>query len=389
MATPEKDQFVTDLQSVLPADMRDNARFHFCSPAGTDALDAAVKLCKHATGRRSVLAFHGGYHGHGHGTLAMMGNLDAKSSIAGLMSDVHFLPYPYTFRNPFGMDSEEGERAVLRYIETVLNDVESGIPKPACMVVEAIQGEGGVGSLSDFALQELRRLTLKYDVPLVLDEVQAGFCRSGDFFAFQKSGIAPDVVCMSKAVGGSQPLAVLAYNKRLDKWGPGAHTGTFRGSQLSFVCGSGACARARPALTPALAPALTPSPRPGAASINYMKEVKLWEHATARGAQLRKHLADLASRSKSIVDIRGRGMMLGVELAKPDTQDHTGRPQPFGDLAQQVQMECVKRGMILERGGRGGAVMRILAPLVITEKEVDTCAGIFADALLAAEKKLL
>jgi len=363
MATPEKDTFVTKLFGVLPEELASNGRIHFCSPAGTDALDAAVKLCKTATGRRTVLSFHGGYHGHGHGTLAMMGNLGAKTPITGLMSDVHFLPYPYHYRNPFGLKGEAGEEAVLNYIETVLDDVESGITTPACVVMEAIQGEGGVNAASVRAMRRIRELTAERGIPLVVDEVQAGFCRSGDFFAFNQSGIVPDVVCMSKAVGGSQPLAVVAYKKELDTWGPGAHTGTFRGSQISLVCGS--------------------------ASIDYMNEVRLWEHAAARGQQLQANLARLAEEVPCVGDIRGRGLMTGLELVdETKPVDRHGLPPPDGDLAARTQVECVKRGMIMERGGRGGAVMRFLAPLIISESEIDVVSGIFADAVKAAHKAL-
>lgn len=114
LATPEKDNFMTSLRSVLPDEL---ARVHFCSPAGTDALDAAVKLCKIATGRRSVLSFHGGYHGMGQSMMALMGNLGTKGHLPGLMPDVYFLPYPNSYRNPFGISGPEGERAVLHYVE--------------------------------------------------------------------------------------------------------------------------------------------------------------------------------------------------------------------------------------------------------------------------------
>lgn len=188
----------------------------------------------------------------------------------------------------FGMDPQEGEKAVMRYIETALTDDESGIPKPACVVMEAIQGEGGCGAMSPYALKEIRRITEERDIPLVLDEVQAGFCRSGDFFAYEHGGIVPDVVCLSKAVGGSLPMAVIAFQEHLNKWAPAAHTGTFRGNGLAFATGS--------------------------ASLEYMKEHKLWEHATKRGEQLQKFFTELQKETKSIGDVRGRGLIQGIEL---------------------------------------------------------------------------
>lgn len=339
-------------------------RLHFCSPAGTDVLDAAVKLCKYATGRRTVMAFHGGYHGHGAGPLAMMGNLGAKEAMTGLMSDVHFLPYPYQYRNPFGIDGPEGETAVLKYIESVFGDAESGITKPACVVVEAIQGEGGVGALSPHALREIRRITAEAGVPLVVDEVQAGFCRSGDFWAFQNngSGIVPDVVCMSKAAGGSMPMAVMAYKPELDKWSAGAHTGTFRGNQIAFACGK--------------------------AQTDYLRDNKMHERAAEKGARLMGHLESIKAESSSIVDVRGRGLMLGVEFGHKGSLDHLGLPKHDGEVAGEVQKLALRNGMIQERGGRHGSVMRFLCPLIVEDQEIDAMADIFRKSVLQAEKSL-
>jgi diaminobutyrate-2-oxoglutarate transaminase len=361
MATPEKHAYMESLFSVLPSEL---SKLHFCSPAGTDVLDAAVKLCKLATGRKSVMVFHGSYHGHGTGTLAMMGNLSTKSSVPGLMPDVHFLPYPYSFRNPFGIEGEEGEKAVLKYIESVFSDAESGIPKPACVVLEAIQGEGGCGSFSPWALQQLRRITQSHNVPLILDEVQAGFCRSGDFWAFENrgSGIVPDVVCMSKAAGGSMPMAVMAYREDLDVWPAGSHTGTFRGNQIAFACGK--------------------------AQTDFLRDNRMWEVAATKGARLRQHLEAIKAECPTIVDIRGRGLMLGVEFAKRDEVDHLGLPAPDGVLASEIQRQAFRRGLIQERGGRDGAVMRFLCPLIMSDDEIDAIASLFRDAVQAAQTSL-
>jgi len=360
LATPQKDAFMTELLSVLPKELE---RLQFCGPAGTDALEAAVKICKTKTGRSTVLSFHGGYHGHGQGSLAMMGNLAAKSPIQGLMPYVHFLPYPYSYRNPFCIQGEAGEKAVMAYIRTVLTDVESGIPKPACVVVEAIQGEGGVNEMSDWALQELRRITKEQDVPLIIDEVQAGFCRSGHFWAFQRSGIVPDVLCMSKAVGGGLPQAIVAFRREMDVWSPGGHAGTFRGNQLAFVAAT--------------------------AEIKYMKEQKLWEKVAKKGEHLLAILNKLKEEQPAIGCVRGRGLMVGVELVNPDAEkDRWGLQPAWGALAAQAQAECFSRGLIIERGGRSGCVMRFLVPLIVTEQELDECVKIFGEAIKAAYNML-
>lgn len=359
LATEYKDEFIRTLRTVLPDEL---SRVHFSSPAGTDALDAAVKMCKMATGRRSVISFHGGYHGMGQSMLSLMGNLSKKSSVPGLMPDVYFLPYPNNYRNPFGIPGDEGDRAVMHYIQTVLDDDESGIPAPACMVIEAIQGEGGANPISDWALQELRRITKERNIPLIVDEVQAGFCRSGDFFAFEKSGIVPDVVCMSKAIGGSMPMAALAFTDELDVWKPSAHTGTFRGNQMAFACGT--------------------------ASINYMKEVKLWEQVRAKGENAIAKLNQLKDEVNIIGNVRGRGLMIGIELVDPSKPaDHHGLPAASGQFANEVQKRCFEKGMLMETGGRADAVARVLCPLIITDEELDTCLNIFADSVRETQTK--
>ena len=163
-----------------------------------------------------VIAFSGGYHGMGHGAMALTGNLNAKSKVQNLMPGVQFMPYPYSYRCPFGLGGEAGARACSAYFERVLKDPESGITKPAAVIIEPIQGEGGVIPAPAEFLQTVRRVTKELDIPLIVDEIQCGIGRSGQMFAFEESGIIPDVILMSKAIGGSQPMSVVVYNKDLD-----------------------------------------------------------------------------------------------------------------------------------------------------------------------------
>jgi diaminobutyrate-2-oxoglutarate transaminase len=233
LATPTKDQFVEELFASLPPEFASRAKIQFCGPTGADAVEAALKLVKTATGRRSILAFQGGYHGQTHGTLALMGNLGPKAPLAGLMPDVHFLPYPYTYRCPFGCAVCDG-RHLSAYVENLLDDPESGIAPPAGLILEVVQGEGGSIPAPDDWLRDVRRITRERDIPLIVDEIQTGWGRTGKLYAFEHAGIVPDVVVLSKAIGGSLPLAVVVYHEDLDTWKPGAHTGTFRGNQLGW-----------------------------------------------------------------------------------------------------------------------------------------------------------
>ena len=154
------------------------------------------------------------------------------------MPDVHFLPYPYEYRCPFGRGGEASHKLSSAYIENMLDDPESGMLQPAGMIFEAVQGEGGSVPARAEWIKEMRRITKERGIPLIIDEVQTGIGRTGKMFAFEHAGIIPDVIVLSKAIGGSLPLSVVIYDQDLDQWGPGAHIGTFRGNQMAMAAGS-------------------------------------------------------------------------------------------------------------------------------------------------------
>ncbi|WP_236204068.1 aspartate aminotransferase family protein [Pseudomonas protegens] len=364
LTTPVKDQFVQDLFGLLPEALAAEAKIQFCGPTGTDAVEAALKLVRTATGRSTVLSFQGGYHGMSQGALSLMGSLGPKRALAGLLNNgVQFLPFPYDYRCPFGLGGAEGVKVNLHYLENLLTDPEAGVALPAAVIVEAVQGEGGVIPADLEWLQGVRRITEKAGVALIVDEIQSGFGRTGKMFAFEHAGIIPDVVVMSKAIGGSLPLAVMVYRDWLDTWQPGAHAGTFRGNQMAMATGS--------------------------AVMRYLKEHRVPEHAAAMGERLREHLLILQRDFPQLGDIRGRGLMLGVELVDPaGAPDAQGHPPQHSRLAPLVQRECLKRGLILELGGRHGAVVRFLPPLIITAAQIDQVAQIFSKAVAAAVASL-
>ncbi|MBV9847663.1 MAG: diaminobutyrate--2-oxoglutarate transaminase family protein [Kutzneria sp.] len=358
LTTPAKYRFLRQLFDVFPADFGATAKVQFCGPSGADATEAAVKLFKTATGRRTVIAFHGAYHGMTAGSLSLTGNLVAKRSVASLMPDTHFLPYPDSYRCPFGLGGEAGVRANLHYLERVLTDPDSGITKPAAVFVEAVQGEGGVIPAPPSWLRGLRELTARLDIPLVLDEIQTGFGRTGTMFAFEEAGIRPDAVLISKAVGGGFPLALVAYDARYDAWSPGAHAGTFRGNQIAMVA--------------------------GATTISVIRDENLVHAAVAKGKLIGAGLGELADRHPEIGDVRGRGLMWGVEIVDPRLPaDALGAHPADGERAAEIGRRCLELGLIVERGGRHGAVLRLLPPLVITEGEVEEMISKLGMALVA------
>lgn len=361
LTTPVKEEFVSEVFESLPQEFAKRAKIQFCGPTGGDAIEAAIKLVKTATGRRSILSFQGGYHGATHGTMALSGNLGPKQNVQGLMPDVHFMPYPYAYRCPFGMGGDDTHRISAKYIENLLYDPESGILPPAAMILEAVQGEGGSIPAPVEWLREIRRITKERNIPLIIDEVQTGIGRTGELFAFQHADIIPDVVVLSKAIGGSLPLSVVIYDRELDKWGPGAHIGTFRGNQMAMAAGT--------------------------ATLRYVKENNLPQHAAALGEKLMQELSDLQKEYPEIGDVRGLGLMVGAEIVNPRVP--TGLAGTFGanpELASRIQRECFNRGLILEVGGRHGSVIRFLPPLIITEAQLEDVISIFKEAVKTAVK---
>lgn len=357
LTTPVKERFVDTLFGSLPDRFTDSAKIQFCSPAGTDAVEAALKLVKTATGKRSVLGFQGAYHGMTHGALGLMGDTDVKDGLSGF-GDVQHLPYPAQYRNPFGDLSEAniaGHEIGSQYIEGMLSNPDSGCD-PAGLIVELVQGEGGVIPAPDAWTKEIRRVTREQDVPLIVDEIQTGLGRTGELYAFEHAGITPDVLTLSKAVGGGLPLSVVIYDESLDVWEPGDHAGTNRGNQLAMAAGR--------------------------ATIEYIIENDLPTHADRMGERLRSKLPRTVP---SVGDVRGRGLMIGCEIVDPTAERNPdGSHPPDPELAKRIQSECFDRGLILELGGRESSTARFLPPLITTKEQIDEIAGIFREAVSAA-----
>ncbi|MBB2775660.1 UNVERIFIED_ORG: diaminobutyrate-2-oxoglutarate transaminase [Comamonas terrigena] len=358
LTTPLKDAFTEALLEQLPGG-KDAYCLQFCGPSGADGTEAAIKLAKTFTGRSSVISFSGGYHGMTHGALAMTGNLSAKNAVHGLMPGVQFMPYPHEYRCPLGIGGEAGVDALTYYFENFIEDVESGVTKPAAVILEAIQGEGGVVVAPTKWLKKIREVTEKHGIVLILDEVQAGFARSGKMFAFEHAGIEPDVIVMSKAVGGSLPLAVLGIKRKFDAWQPAGHTGTFRGNQMAMGT--------------------------GIATLKAIRDQNLAQNAQERGDFLQAELKKMATEFPCIGNVRGRGLMLGIEIVdESQSPDHMGSLPADAKLAAAIQTACFNNQLLLEKGGRNGTVIRLLCPLIITQAECEEVLVRFKRALAEA-----
>jgi diaminobutyrate-2-oxoglutarate transaminase len=356
LITPTKDLFVETLIENLPSGLKDNAKIQFCSPSGTDAVDAVIKLFKTVTGRRTVIAFSGAYHGMGHGALALTGNLNAKEKVASLMPDVHFFPYPYSYRCPFGLGGQMGVDASIAYFERTLKDPESGITKPAAVILEPIQGEGGVIPAPIKFLQEIRRITKELDIPLIFDEIQCGIGRSGKFFAHEYAQVCPDAILVSKAIGGTQPMSLVIYDKKYDGWNAGSHAGTFRGNQLAMAAGT--------------------------VVMKKVGQPSFLEDVREKGAYLITKLNALKDEVSIIGDIRGKGLMIGIEFVDPNGEkDMIGSFPPSAINSANVQKKCFERHLIMEKGGRFGSVMRVLCALNVSYQELDEMLEIFTSVV--------
>lgn len=347
--TPAKDAFTEAQLSMLAPDLRRRMKIHFCGPTGANAVEAAVKLCKTATGRADIIAFQGGFHGSSHAAMAVSGAVAQKKPVPGGMPGVHFYPYCSCSRCPMGLTPETCTTNCAGYLEESLRDPWGGVPPPAAVIMELIQGEGGVIPARRDFVRRVRALTRDLDILLVVDEVQTGCGRTGTWFAFEQYDIEPDVIIASKALSGiGMPVALILYDERLDTWAPGAHTGTFRGNQLAFAA--------------------------GAEAIRIIRRDDVLANVRRRGEQI-DHLLEELRKHPWVRDVRGQGLMWGVELADP----RDGRPA--GALARRVRTHALRHGLIVELGGRDDCVVRILPPLNVTAEVVDIACSILLQAL--------
>lgn len=358
LATPLRDAFVETLFAVLPAPLR-GGKIQFCGPTGADAVEAAVKLARTATGRSGTIAFGGAYHGMTQGALALSGAHAPKAALGALGADVQHLPFPSSYRCPFGEGGERGAELCARALRWALNDTHSGILPPAAILVEPVQGEGGVHPAPPAFAAAVRAAATAAGTVLVADEVQTGLGRTGTLWGSDDLGLDPDVLVLSKAIGGGQPLAVIVYRAELDVWEPGAHAGTFRGNQLGLAA--------------------------GAATIRHIVEHDLAAHARAMGARLIALLREQTDGLAVVAEVRGRGLMIGVEFVDPQRCDHDGLPWPDGALAGAVQRTLLELGVLVEIGGRDGAVVRLLPPLIVEPAQIERIALAFGSAVRGAQ----
>lgn len=347
--SPETVALAETLQKVLPEPLDT----FFFSNSGAEATEAAVKLARHATGRSNVIVFEGSFHGRTAQTMAMTTSKTIyRHRYQPLPAGVFVAPYPYAYR--YGWDEASTVRFCLAQLEHLLKS-QSAPDETAAMIVEPILGEGGYVPAPAAFLQGLRELCDRHGILLVLDEVQTGFGRSGKMFCFEHAGVSPDIVVMAKGLGSGLPVSAIAAGRELmARWERGTHGGTYGGGNAVVMAGA-------------------------RAGVEAILEEELPGNAARQGERLMAGLRALQERHGRIGDVRGRGLMVGVEFTGAD-----GQPDASAALA--VQRGCLEAGLLLLGCGSYGNVIRWIPPLVVAPEQVDEALGIFAGALEQAQE---
>lgn len=329
MHTEAKARFLELFQEKILAPRDLNYRLQFTGPTGTNAVEAALKLARKVKGRNNIVAFTNGFHGVSLGAVAATGNRLHRGGAGVSLSDVSRMP----FCGYHGTDVD-----TLKLFERQLDDPSSGLDKPAAVIVEVIQGEGGLNVAKDAWLLDLEKLCRKHDMLLIIDDIQAGCGRSGRFFSFEESGVKPDMVTMSKSLSGyGLPMALVLLSPELDIWLPGEHNGTFRGNNHAFVTAAAALEK-------------------------FWSDGKFEVEVRRKADILTKKLKAISDRhGNTKLRLKGKGIMQGLSC-------------PSGEMASEICKKAFAKNLIIETAGNRGQVVKVLCPLTITEENL--CEGL-------------
>ena len=338
MATAAKEQFLERFHEVILKPRGLDYKVQFPGPTGTNAVESALKLARKVTGRHNVVAFTNAFHGMTTGSLALTGNATKRAGAGVPLNNVTTMPYD----GYLGKDVD-----TLDYLEKALNDAGSGLDMPAAIIVETVQGEGGVNVAGWKWLRRLRSICTKHGILMIIDDIQMGCGRTGPFFSFEPAAIKPDLICLSKAIGGlGLPMAIVLIRPELDIWKPGEHNGTFRGNNLAFIS--------------------------AAKALDYWRDEAFQEASVAKGRRIRERLNDIADLDdEDRLRVRGRGMIQGL------VADEDG-------LAADICAKAFERGLVMETAGVEDQVAKVMPPLTIEESVLDAGLDIIEAATVAA-----
>ncbi|MEJ6655522.1 MAG: diaminobutyrate--2-oxoglutarate transaminase [Pseudomonas sp.] len=298
----------------------------FSGPTGTNAVEAALKLARKVTGRSNVISFTNGFHGCSIGALAATGNQHHRGAAGVPLTDVSRMPYANYFGDKVN---------TISMMDKLLSDPSSGVDKPAAVIVEVVQGEGGLNAASAEWVRKLEKLCRKHDMLMIVDDIQAGCGRTGTFFSFEEMGVKPDIITLSKSLSGyGLPFAVVVMRRELDQWEPGEHNGTFRGNNHAFVTAA-------------------------AALEHFWTTDEFANSVKAKGAIIRDRMQKIVRRhGPDSLYVKGRGMMVGINC-------------PDGETAAAICAEAFENGLVIETSGNHSQVVKCLCPLIISEEQID------------------
>lgn len=321
MATQPKAEFLETFNEVILKPRNLEYKVMFPGPTGTNTVESALKLARKVTGRTDIISFTNGFHGMTIGSLSVTGNAFKRKGAGIPLQNVVTMPYD-SFVNE-GLDT-------LEYLERFLEDGGSGVDIPAAMILETVQGEGGINAASFEWLQRIEAICKRWGILLIVDDVQAGVGRTGTFFSFEKAGIKPDIVCMSKSIGGyGLPLAITLIRPDLDIWAPGEHNGTFRGNNHAFVTAT--------------------------AALEFWKDPEFEQNIQKRSELIYSFLESIVEKYPEVKgEVRGRGYMVGIG-------------SEVEGLSEKIAAEAFNRGLIMETSGPKDEVFKLFPPLIIDD----------------------
>lgn len=344
MATLAKQRFLATLESTILRPRNLTYKVQFTGPTGTNAVEAALKLARRVTGHPTVIAFTGGFHGMTLGSVAATANRHYRRAVGQPLSNVVFMPYD----GYLGAEVDS-----IDYVQRMLSDCSSGLDQPAAMLVETIQGEGGINVARADWLRRLSTLCRQHGILLIIDDIQMGCGRTGDFFSFEEAGIVPDMITLSKSLSGyGLPMSVVLIRPEIDQWQPGEHSGTFRGNNLAFVAGA-------------------------AALEQYWQDGRFAAQSQRKGRHLRARLSQIAEELSDLpLKVRGRGMIQAIDCQS-------------GELAQSACRAAFDRGLVIETSGARDQVIKFIPPLTIPDDELDRGLDILRESLLSIRQSQL
>lgn len=325
MHTSAKGQFLETLRDLILLPRELNYRVQFTGPTGANAVEAAMKIARKVKNREKIIAFTNGFHGVSLGAVSATGNDHHRSGAGVSLGNIERMP----FCGYHGRDTD-----TLKMMDKLLSDPSSGVDLPAAVIVEVVQGEGGLNIAGDAWLQGLQKLCRKHDMLLIVEDIQAGCGRTGSFFSFESSGIKPDIVTLSKSLSGfGLPFSIVLLSPGLDVWKPGEHNGTFRGNNHAFVTAT-------------------------AALKTYWCDDRFQRDIKHKSELITRSLQSMVEANKPLAKtVRGRGFMQGIECAS-------------GEIADAISQYAFERGMIIETAGNQGQVVKCFCPLTISEEDL-------------------